>query len=357
MGGVPRHRHARLTRRGPSPPRGARAGRHLRPPLHVGHHRRAEGRGDDPRPDPAGGIGLGGDDRAQRRRPLPDGQPVLPHVRVEGRDPRLDRGGGDDVPRARVRRRPGAGPGGVGRHHGVPRRADDLPVAARPPRPGRPRPVEPAGGGDRRRRHPGAPDRAHPRGAALLPRGHRVRPERGRHRLRHHPRRRRRDRGHHRGPGPPRLRDPDRRRRPRPPHGRGRRGRPPRAVGDGRLPRRPRRHRRLAVSGRLAAHRRPRRARRARQPAHRRPQQGHVHRGRLQRLPRGDRERPPPPPRRAAGRGDRHPRRAPRRGRHGLRGHALGRPGRRTRDPGVVQGPDGQLQGPARHRAHRPSCR
>ena len=86
-------------------------------------------------------------------------------------------------------------------------------------------------------------------------------------------------------------------------------------VGDGRLPRRPRGHRRRALRRRLAAHRRPRRARRARQPAHRRADQGHVHRRRLQRLPGRDRERPAPPPRRAAGGGDRHPRRAPRRGR------------------------------------------
>ena len=54
-------------------------------------------------------------------------------------------------------------------------------------------------------------------------------------------------------------------------------------------------------------------------PADRRPLEGHVHRRRLQRLPGRDRERPAAPPRHPAGRGDRHPRRAPRRGRHGLR--------------------------------------
>ena len=62
--------------------------RPVRHPLHLGHHRRAQGRGADPRPHAARGHRLGGDDRPRRRRPLPDGQPVLPHVRAEGRDPR-----------------------------------------------------------------------------------------------------------------------------------------------------------------------------------------------------------------------------------------------------------------------------
>ena len=54
-----------------------------------GHHRRAEGRRADPRPHAAGGHRLGGDDRPHRRRPLPDGQPVLPHVRAQGGHPGL----------------------------------------------------------------------------------------------------------------------------------------------------------------------------------------------------------------------------------------------------------------------------
>ena len=65
----------------------ARARRPVRHPLHLGHHRDAQGRGADPRPHAACRHRLGGHDRADRRRPLPDGQPVLPHVRAEGRDP------------------------------------------------------------------------------------------------------------------------------------------------------------------------------------------------------------------------------------------------------------------------------
>ena len=58
-----------------------------------------------------------------------------------------------------------------------------------------------------------------------------------------------------------------------------------------------------------------RRGRRGRLPAHRRAAQGHVHRRGVQRLPGRDRERPPAPSRHQSGRGDRHPRRPPGRGR------------------------------------------
>ena len=82
---------------------------------------------------------------------------------------------------------------------------------------------------------------------------------------------------------------------------------------------------------RLAAHRRHRRDGRARLPAHHRPHQGHVHHRRLQLLPRRDRE----PHARARGdrAGGRHrrARRAPGRGRHGVRRAAA----RRRRDPRV----------------------
>ena len=51
---------------------------------------------------------LGRHDRPQRRRRLPAGQPVLPHVRPQGRDPGQRRRRRDHAPRAGVRRRPGA---------------------------------------------------------------------------------------------------------------------------------------------------------------------------------------------------------------------------------------------------------
>ncbi len=78
-------------------------------------------------------------------------------------------------------------------------------------------------------------------------------------------------------------------------------------------------HRRDPVGRRLAAHRRHRSGRRRRAAPHRGTGQGHVHRRRLQRLPRRDRERAACATRDRPGRGDRHPRRTPRRGRHGLR--------------------------------------
>ncbi len=82
-------------------------------------------------------------------------------------------------------------------------------------------------------------------------------------------------------------------------------------------------------------------------PAHRRPLQGHVHRGRVQRLPCGDRERPAAASRHRRGGGRRRPRRAPGRGGHGLRRRAAGCGADRRRCHRVVSRPDGQLQGPA----------
>ena len=61
----------------------------------------AQGRGPDPRPHPAGGHRLGGHDRTDGRRPLSDGQPVLPHVRAEGRHPRRRRRRGHHAARSR----------------------------------------------------------------------------------------------------------------------------------------------------------------------------------------------------------------------------------------------------------------
>ncbi len=136
---------------------------------------------------------------------------------------------------------------------------------------------------------------------------------------------RRRDHRHHGRPAPARLRAPHRRRRcgTWPP------GSPVRWCSaaaaswpaTSTIPRPPRQ---ALSAGRVVAHRRHRRGRRCRLPAHRRAGQGHVHRGRLQRLSRRDREPPAAPPRHQAGGGDRNPRRAPRRGRDGLRGDGSG---------------------------------
>ena len=248
---------------------------------------------------------LGGDDRAGRRRPLPDGQPVLPHVRAEGRASWPRRGRGDDAARAGVRRRPGAGRASAAEQVTVLPGAPTLyqSILDHPDRDAL-RPVEPAGRGHRRGRHPG---RADPAGASTSCRSRSIitgyglteggtatatspdddaetiattvgRPRPG---LRAAHRRRRRRRRAAGEPGEILLRggsvmshyldDPE--------------------ATAAALSRR-----------RLAAHRRPRRGRRRRVPAHRRPVEGHVHRRRLQRLPGRDRERAAAPPRRPAGR-------------------------------------------------------
>ena len=72
--------------------------------------------------------------------------------------------------------------------------------------------------------------------------------------------------------------------------GRAGRGRRARRDRDARLPRRPGGDRGRDRRRRLAAHRRPRHDRRRRLPAHRRAHQGHVHRRRVQRVPGRDRE-------------------------------------------------------------------
>ena len=91
----------------------------------------------------------------------------------------------------------------------------------------------------------------------------------------------------------------------------------------------PRGHRRGHRRRGVAAHRRHRGHGRRRQRPHHRPQEGHVHRGRLQRLPGRDRGGPAPPPGRGPGGGDRRPRRP--HGRGGLR--LRGAPARRRRRP------------------------
>ncbi len=119
-----------------------------------------------------------------------------------------------------------------------------------------------------------------------------------------------------RGPGHSRYRAPHRRRRQ--PVGRRRRcrrGRDPRLQRDAGLPRRSRSHGRGHRRRRLAAHRRHRDARRERQPAHHRPQEGHVHRRRVQRVSRRDREHAQCAPRGEPGRDRRRARPATRRGR------------------------------------------
>ena len=170
------------------------------------------------------------------------------------------RGGGrDDAPRAGVRRGPGARPGRLRAGHGPARSADAVPVHPRPSGPGRSRPLDLAGRRHRRRRHPGRADPAGRRRAALLQGDHRLRADRGWHRLRHLGRGRRRGRGHHGGASSTRVRGAHRRRgRARGRAGRGGRGPPARREHHARLPRRSRRDGQGAHGRRLAAHGRSR---------------------------------------------------------------------------------------------------
>ena len=69
-----------------------------------------------------------------RRRPLPDGQPVLPHVRVEGRDPGVRGSGATMVPWPVFDADAGDRVDRGANDHRAARRADDLPVDPRPPR-------------------------------------------------------------------------------------------------------------------------------------------------------------------------------------------------------------------------------
>ena len=107
---------------------------HERRPVHVRHHRAPQGRGHDPRPDGPAVPRVVRVRRAPARRPLPDRQPVLPHVRVQGRV------AGEPAPGRHHRSGPGvrcphgAVPGGDGADHGAARRAHDLPLDPRPSR-------------------------------------------------------------------------------------------------------------------------------------------------------------------------------------------------------------------------------
>ena len=105
-----RRRHGRRTLG-----RGRRR-RRVRRAVHVGHHRFAQGRADDPRADAPAVLRLVRHGRAADRRQVPDRQPVLPHVRVQGRMPGVAHAGRDDHPEAGPRRRRSAAHGdrGVG---------------------------------------------------------------------------------------------------------------------------------------------------------------------------------------------------------------------------------------------------
>ena len=121
-------------RDGAARPRGRGLGRRsLRPPLHLGHDRHAEGRDDDARAEPARLRDLDRGRRPARGRPLPDREPVLPLLRLQGRLARLPDARRDDATARRLRRGRRARPHRARAHLGAARSADALPVDARAP--------------------------------------------------------------------------------------------------------------------------------------------------------------------------------------------------------------------------------
>ena len=106
----------------------------------------------------------------RRGRPLPDRQPLLPHLRLQGRDRGLPDGRGHHRPRARLRRRPGPGQRVAAeriiRAAGT---AHPLPVDPRPPRPVGLRPLLPPAGRHRGGRRPRRADRSDAVGARPSP--------------------------------------------------------------------------------------------------------------------------------------------------------------------------------------------
>ncbi len=154
VGCLPRPGRRRRAGRGRAAATRGRAGRPLGHPLHVRHDGFAQGRRHVAPPHPARGHRLGGDDgaRAGDRYLM-----VNPYFHMFGlkagilASRRRRRG---DAPRGGLRRRPGAGPRRAREGDGAARLAHRVPGHPRPPRAGAPGPVQPAGGGHRRRRHP-----------------------------------------------------------------------------------------------------------------------------------------------------------------------------------------------------------
>ena len=97
-----------------------------------------KGRRDDARPHPDRGHRLGRHDRVACRGRLPAGQPVLPHVRPQGRHPGQRRRRRHHAPRARVRRGARADPRRVRARHRPAGSAHHLPGHPRPPDRARP---------------------------------------------------------------------------------------------------------------------------------------------------------------------------------------------------------------------------
>ena len=152
--------------RRPSRPRSTRSPtavsrrRRRRHPLHLRHHRPPKGAMSAHRQTVGVAPRLGRARRRHRRRPLPGGQPVLPLLRLQGRDHHRPADRRDALPGRDLRPRRDDGPDRVRADHRPAGRTDDLHVAAQRSRPRRPRPLVAAARGHRRRRRARGADRA-----------------------------------------------------------------------------------------------------------------------------------------------------------------------------------------------------
>ena len=166
-------------RGGPAAGGGGAAGGRQRHHVHLGHDRAEQGRDDLARAVPGRGPGLGGLRAAGPGRPVPGGEPVLPHVRLQGGHPGLPGQRGGAGAAGGLRRGRGDAAGGGRADHRAARGADDLPDDPGPPGARRPRPVQPAARRHRRGGRAGRAGRADAARAELRDRAHRLRADRG----------------------------------------------------------------------------------------------------------------------------------------------------------------------------------
>ena len=92
-------------------------GRRRRHPVHVRHHRTAQGRDERPPADDRRRRRVGQPRRGHLRGPLPRGEPVLPLLRLQDRHRRRAADRRDALPRGGLRRRRDDAPDPGRRHH------------------------------------------------------------------------------------------------------------------------------------------------------------------------------------------------------------------------------------------------
>ena len=187
---VSRARRAGDRGRGPEAPRSRVTGRPLRSPLHLRYHGQAEGCHDDARAEPPCLRGLERDRRPAQRGPLPDREPLLPRLRLQGRLALLRHAWRHDPAAAELRCADHPRPHRPRTRECDPGAADRLPVHPLPPEAERGRPVLPAARGHRCGTHPGRADSPDARRPGLRDGHHGLRPDGDLRHRDHVPRRR-----------------------------------------------------------------------------------------------------------------------------------------------------------------------